>query len=330
MNPPVPVNLCGLRIKSMRKYAFGVDIGGTTVKIGLFETTGNLLETWEIPTRTENGGQYILSDIQKSMERKLEEKGISMSEVEGIGMGVPGPVSSDGTVLKCVNLGWDVFNVEHRLGVMAGGIKVKVGNDANVAALGEMWQGGGKGYRNIVMVTLGTGVGGGIIVDGHILPGINGAAGEIGHIPMRDGETESCGCGKHGCLEQYASASGIVNITKRYLSEHPEVSSTLRGMDGFTSKEIFEEAKLGDKAALVMVDEVGKLLGKALASIACVLDPEVFVIGGGMAKAGEILLESIRKYFRVYAFHASHETKFCMAELGNSAGIYGGVRMLIE
>ena len=171
----------------MKKYAFGVDIGGTTVKMGLFETTGILLDTWEIPTRTVDGGKNILGDIAEAVGNKMTEKGIEKADVEGIGMGVPGPVGSDGTVLKCVNLGWDVFNVENELSGLTG-FKVKAGNDANVAALGEMWQGGGKGFKSMVMMTLGTGVGGGIIIDEHILPGITGAAGEIGHIPMNDEE----------------------------------------------------------------------------------------------------------------------------------------------
>lgn len=313
----------------MKKYAFGVDIGGTTVKIGIFETNGNLLDTWEIPTRIEENGKYILGDIAEAVEKKLEEKSISRLDVEGIGIGVPGPVGPDGTVLKCVNLGWGIFNVENELGQITG-FKVRAGNDANVAALGEMWQGGGKGYKDMVMVTLGTGVGGGIIINGHILAGINGAAGEIGHIPMRDDEPETCGCGKKGCLEQYASATGIVRITKEYLEKNPEVKTTLRGMDGFTAKEIFDEAKKGDKAALTMVDEVGCMLGKALASIACTVNPEAFVIGGGMAKAGNTLLDAIKKYYTQYAFHAACKTTFKNAELSNNAGIYGGVRLVLE
>lgn len=313
----------------MKTYAFGVDIGGTTIKLGLFRTNGELIENWEIPTRTENDGVNILSDIAEAVEKKLEEKHISKLDVEGIGMGVPGPVGSDGTVFKCVNLGWDVFNVERRLYSLIG-LKVKAGNDANVAALGEMWQGGGKGYQDIVMVTLGTGVGGGVIVGGKILAGINGAAGEIGHIPMRDDDTEACGCGKHGCLEQYASANGIVRITKRYFAEHSEAESSLKLMEQYTSKEIFDEAKKGDEVALAMVGEVGHLLGKALAAIACVVNPEAFVIGGGMSKAGSILIDAIRKEFKHYAFHASRETEFKLAELGNNAGMYGGVRMLLE
>lgn len=313
----------------MKRYAFGVDIGGTTVKMGLFETNGNLLDTWEIPTRTAESGKYILGDIAEAIEEKLKEKGISKLDVEGIGMGVPGPIGPDGTVLKCVNLGWGIFNVEMELGQITG-LKVKAGNDANVAALGEMWQGGGKGYKDMVMVTLGTGVGGGIIIHERILPGINGAAGEIGHIPMRDDETETCGCGKKGCLEQYASANGIARMTKKYLQENPEVETVLRGMPDISSKEIFDAAKEGDKAALAMVDEVGCLLGKALASIACVVNPEAFVIGGGMAKAGDIVLDVIKKYYTQYAFHAACETVFKRAELSNNAGIYGGVRLVLE
>lgn len=313
----------------MKKYAFGVDIGGTTVKMGLFETNGGLLDTWKIPTRIQENGRYILSDIGKAINCKISGKGIDKSDVEGIGMGIPGPVGADGMVLKCVNLGWGVFNVEQELGKMVG-LKAKAGNDANVAALGEMWQGGGKGYRNIVMVTLGTGVGGGVIIDGRILAGINGAAGEIGHIPMQENEVECCGCGKKGCLEQYASATGIVRMTRKYLEENPMLDSTLRNMEEYTAKEIFDYAREGDRVALAMVDEMSIMLGKALASIACVVNPEAFVIGGGMAKAGEILLNAIRRRYEQYAFHASKETIFKEAKLGNSAGIYGGVKLVLE
>ena len=313
----------------MSTYAFGVDIGGTTIKMGLFTTEGELLEDWEIPTRTENGGSHILSDIAEAVEQKLKEKDLSGLDIEGIGVGVPGPVGPDGTVFKCVNLGWDVFNVEQRLHSLTG-FKCNAGNDANVAALGEMWQGGGKGHKDVVMVTLGTGVGGGIIIGGRILAGINGAAGEIGHIPMYDDDPETCGCGKRGCLEQYASANGIVKITKRYFDAHPDAVSTLKDIPALTSRIIFDEARKGDQTALEMVGQVGYLLGKALAGIACVVNPEVFVIGGGMSKAGDILIDSIRNEYRRFAFHASRETEFKLAELGNRAGIYGGVRMILE
>ena len=313
----------------MKKYAFGADVGGTTVKLGLFETTGNLIDTWEIPTVTDNNGAAILPDISRAVAGKMDEKNISPDDVEGIGLGVPGPVGSDGTVFKCVNLGWDVINVEQILGELTG-LRVKAGNDANVAAMGEMWQGGGKGFKDVVMVTLGTGVGGGVIVDGKIVPGFHGAAGEIGHIPTREGETECCGCGKKGCLEQYASANGFTRITKQYLEANPDVKTVLRDAKELNSKVIFDAAKEGDEAALHMVDEVGKILGKALATISCVADPQVFVLGGGMSKSGPILTDSIEKYFKEYAFHASRGTQIKLATLGNLAGIYGGVGMLLS
>ena len=311
----------------MKEYAFGVDLGGTTVKHGLFKTTGELLETWEIPTRTENNGAFILGDIAASIKAKMEETGISADEVEGVGIGVPGPIDEEGNVLKCVNLGWGEFNVNKELGALTG-LKVAAGNDANVAALGEMWQGGGKGYKDLVMVTLGTGVGGGIILGGKILPGTNGAAGEIGHIPMFDDEEEACGCGKKGCLEQYASANGIVRVAKRYMAAHSERPTALNF--NTSSKEIWDEAKKGDDVAQEITDEWAKILGKGLASIACVVNPQAFVIGGGMSKAGDDVIDKIREYYKPYAFHAARETDFKLATLGNDAGIYGGVKLVLE
>ena len=310
----------------MKKYIFGVDLGGTTVKMGLFLSSGELLHTWEIPTRTEKGGKYILGDIADSVIETLREREISKDDVEGIGVGVPGPVGADGTVFKCVNLGWGVFNVADRLQELTG-LKVKAGNDANVAALGEMWQGGGKGCHSIVMITLGTGIGGGIILNGEILSGTNGAAGEVGHIPVWDDETEMCGCGKRGCLEQYGSATGIVRVAKRYLKAHDE-PSILRQYDDFTAKEVCDAAKENDAIAIEILDLVGKTLGKALACISCVVNTEAFVIGGGVSRAGSVLLDPIEKYFKEYAFHAARDTEFKLATLGNNAGIYGGAKMI--
>lgn len=313
----------------MKKYAYGVDIGGTTVKIGFFETTGKLVDTWEIPTRTENDGELILPDIAESIKENNEKNSITTDDIEGIGMGVPGPVKDDGTVLKCVNLGWGVFNVEKALSVICGGVKVKAGNDANVAALGEMWQGGGKGYEDVVMITLGTGVGGGIIRGGKIVAGTNGAAGEIGHIPMIDDESECCGCGKKGCLEQYASANGLVNVAEKYIAAHRTVETELDLNAGFTAKDVCDAAKAGDKAGLAAVEESMRLLGKAMASVSCVIDPQVFVVGGGLSKAGNIIIDTASKYYKEYAFHASRETEIKIATLGNAAGMYGGVKMVI-
>ena len=311
----------------MAKYVFGVDIGGTTVKIGIFTDAGKLLDKWEIPTRTDEGGKYILSDIAESVEDRRVEMGIDKKDVLGVGMGVPGPVRADGTVLRCVNLGWGIFNVEEELSKLTGYV-VKAGNDANMAALGEMWQGGGKGHRNIVMVTLGTGVGGGIIINGKMISGVNGAGGEIGHICVNDSETEKCGCGNTGCLEQYTSATGIVRSANILLNT-TDKPSKLRTVQYISAKEIFDAAKDGDELAASLVENHGKVLGNALAQIACVVDPEIFVIGGGVSRAGDILVDTTKKYFLEYAFHACRTTQFALATLGNDAGIYGGACSII-
>ena len=312
----------------MKKYAFGVDIGGTTCKIGFFETSGKLLDKWEIKTNTANNGESILSDVAQAVDNKLAQEGISKDEVQGIGIGVPGPVKSNGVVNRCVNLGWGVVNVEEGLESLTG-LKVKAGNDANVAALGEMWQGGARGSRDVVMVTLGTGVGGGIIVDGKVVAGFNGAGGEIGHITVNNDEIEACNCGQYGCLEQYTSATGIVRVAKRKLDKTSDETS-LRGIDNLTAKDVFDAAKAGDKIALGLVDEVCQILGATLSNIACVVNPEIIVIGGGVSKAGDILIETIRKHFVESSFHACRDTKFALASLGNDAGMYGCVQLLLE
>lgn len=312
----------------MKKYGFGVDVGGTTVKMGFFETDGKLLDKWEIKTNTSDGGKDILSDIAQAIDNKLAQESISKSDVQGIGIGVPGPVSSDGVVHGCVNLGWGVVNVSEQLGSLTG-LMVKVGNDANVAALGEMWQGGAKGSKDVIMVTLGTGVGGGIIVDGKIVAGHNGAGGEIGHITVNNDEIEPCNCGQYGCLEQYASATGIVRMAKRKLAKTMEETS-LRKFAELTAKDIFDEAKNGDAVAVGLVDELGEILGSALSNMACVVNPEIIVIGGGVSKAGEILTSTIQKHFVETSFHACRETRFELATLGNDAGMYGCMQMLLD
>lgn len=314
----------------MKKYGFGVDIGGTTVKIGLFEMTGTLLDKWEIPTDKTDDGSHILDDITVSIENKLKEKGISNDEVQGVGLDVPGPVLADGTVVKCVNLGWGVFNVEKEMEQKCG-FTVKAANDANAAALGEMWKGGAEGYKDVVMVTLGTGVGGGVIVDGKIISGSNGAGGEIGHVLVNSEEADVCGCGKRGCLEQYASATGIVRMAKKKLSAISDPSS-LREIpaEKLTAKDVLDAAKAGDAVGVQLSEELGEMLGKALANIACVVNPEVFVIGGGVSKAGSILTDAIAKNFTPSTFHACRNATFALAKLGNDAGMYGCVQMLME
>lgn len=311
----------------MKKYAFGVDIGGTTCKMGLFDTSGRLLDKWEIPTNKENRGAGILSDVAAAVEAKLVKEGIGKDEVAGIGVGVPGPVNSQGVVSGCVNVGWGTLDVEAELGSLTG-FAVKAGNDANVAALGEMWQGGAKGCKDVIMVTLGTGVGGGIIVDGKVVAGFDGAGGEIGHITIDPAEQETCNCGRRGCLEQYTSATGIVRLAKKKLAAEPRETS-LRNHEPLTARDIFDEAKAKDAVALELVDEVCKILGTALSNIACVVNPEVIVIGGGVSKAGEILTERVQKYYKEAAFPACRETRFALAGLGNDAGMYGCVQMLL-
>lgn len=313
----------------MKKFCIGVDLGGTTVKIGLFSEQGKVEEKWEIVTRKDEGGSFILSDIAASIQEKLEKHNIAKDKVAGIGIGVPGPVTEDGTVLKCVNLGWGIFNVADEVRKLTGIQNIKVGNDANVAALGEMWQGGGKGYKNIVMMTLGTGVGGGIILDGKILTGSKGAAGEIGHITVNYDEEDTCNCGKRGCLEQFASATGIVKEAKRLLLVSDKASK-LRDLQYLSAKAIFDAAKEGDELADDLVDELTKYLGIAASHIAAVVDPEAFVIGGGVSKAGEILTNRIKQNYEKNVMFALQNKEFKLAELGNDAGIYGCAKMVID
>lgn len=311
----------------MKKYCFGVDVGGTTVKIGFLNVDGELLDKWEIPTNTENDGASILSDIASSIRSKMNERSVSTEEVLGAGIGVPGAVLSDGTVNRCVNLGWGVKPVGKELSELLG-VPVRVGNDANVAALGEMWQGGGKGYRDVLMVTLGTGVGGGVIIDGKVVIGAHGAGGEIGHINVNREEEESCNCGNRGCFEQYASATGLVRMTKKLLAQDTS-PSVLRDAE-VTAKAVFDAAKDGDALAKRATADYCNMLGCGLASICAVVDPQVIVVGGGVSKAGQPLLDATRAAFRQYAFHACRETEFALATLGNDAGMYGSARLLLD
>ena len=304
----------------MAKYIYGIDIGGTTVKMGLFDEKGDMLEKWEIVTRKENNGENILPDIVKSIKEKNSEKSIETDDILGIGMGVPGPITEDGRVLKCANLGWGIFSVADEMSKLTGVKKVKVGNDANVAALGD-----------IVMVTLGTGVGGGIIMNGKILTGENGAAGEIGHITVNPKETLTCGCGCKGCLEQYSSATGVIRLAKERL-EASDKPSELRKFadDEIGGKEVFDAYKAGDELAAEAVDEFAAYLGMGLGNVASVVDTQAFVIGGGLSKNGPIVIELIKKQYEKNVMFALKNTEFRLAELGNDAGMYGAVRMVIQ
>ncbi len=308
------------------RYCFGIDIGGTTVKIGLFSTGGEIIDKWEIKTRTENQGENILPDISEAILDKLEEKRIQKSDVNGVGIGVPAPVKADGIVKNTVNLGWKYKEVKTEMEALSG-LRTEVGNDANVAALGEMWLGAGKGQENMIMVTLGTGVGGGIIVEGKPLVGAHGAGGEIGHICMNYEETDHCGCGNTGCLEQYASATGIVRLAEKRLAQ--DERETVLREEPVSSKSVFDALKAGDEVAADIVEEFSRYLGYGLANLAAVTDPSVIVIGGGVSNAGDILLYYVKKYFQEKAFFANKNTEFILATLGNSAGICGAAKLIL-
>ena len=311
----------------MKSYCFGIDVGGTSVKCGLFNTDGTLLEKWEIPTRTENKGENILPDVAETIKAKIAEKNIDKDDIEGVGIGIPGPINSKGEAACAVNLYWGFTPVAQILSDLTG-LKAQAGNDANVAALGEAWKGAAAGSQNVIMVTLGTGVGGGIIVDGKIVTGHHGAGGEIGHANVDHHETESCNCGNKGCLEQFASATGIVRMAKKELAASGE-NSVLRDMDDISAKAVLDAFKENDPVAVATMEKVGEQLGGSLAIFACVTDPETIVIGGGVSKAGQPLIDCIRKYYKEYTFSSCKDTPIVIATLGNDAGIYGAAKMVL-
>lgn len=311
------------------KYVFGADIGGTTVKLGLFTEAGELLEKWEIPTVIADGGQTVLRDVAEAVNDCLARHGIAKEDVLGVGAGIPGPVRSDGVVNRCVNLGWGVFNVNEALAKVVG-FPVESANDANVAALGEAWMGGGKGYKDVVFVTLGTGVGGAIIADGKIVAGANGAGGELGHMVIRPDEKEQCACGRYGCVQQYVSATGIVRVVVKWLEAHPDMDTVLHSEEKLTAKIIFDAAAAGDSAAQEALHDVYDAFGFFLAATCTVTDPEVIVIGGGVSKAGQPLLDGAKSGFDKYVFYPNVDTKFALATLGNDAGIYGCCKLILD
>jgi len=310
------------------KYGFGVDLGGTTVKIAYFDQTGTLLYKWEIPTVTENGGAQILPDIAASIRAYLNAQQIPDSDILGIGIGVPGPVDNKGVVNGCVNLGWGVFNIHQQLSDLTG-FPVMASNDANVAALGECWKGGGAGYENLLFVTLGTGVGGGIVLGGKIINGTHGSAGEIGHIVLDRAELEQGPCGNYGGAEYYCSATGIVRVAQRYLAVH-ETTSPLTAMETFTAKDVFDLAKAGDDAAKAILEIVYSYLGQLIANVCNVINPQVVILGGGVSKAGQCLIDGVVPYFMKDAFPGVKKVKFALAKLGNDAGAYGAFKLAVD
>lgn len=311
-------------------YIFGVDVGGTSVKIGLFTGEGELQEKWSIPTNTDNDGVSILPDIAASIEEKITEKGLSYSDILGVGLGLPGPVDEKGVIRRAVNLHWhDTFNVEERLmSCFKEDIRVKAGNDANVAALGEAWMGAGKGYKNIVMVTLGTGIGGGVIINGKMVTGTTGAAGEIGHTYTGTDTEEPCNCGNRGCLEQFASATGIVRLLKKEMEKNPDEKTEMNERP-INAKEMWEAVKNKDPLATRVAGQFGQYLGTGLSVVAGVLNPEIIIIGGGVSMSGDVIMPFITENYKKHVFHASADTKFVRATLGNDGGIYGAAALLI-
>ena len=310
------------------KYGFGVDVGGTTVKLAYFDTEGTLLDKWEIPTVTERGGEQILPDISKSIENYLTAHRIAKEDILGIGIGVPGPVDRKGNVNRCVNLGWGVFNVENALSDLTG-LPVKAGNDANVAALGECWKGSGQGYCDMILVTLGTGVGGGIIIGGNIFCGARGSAGELGNMILNREETQVHTSGNRGCVEQYCSATGVVRLAKRYLASS-DTPSVLRQQDTITCKAVFDAAAAGDGAAQAVLEQFYALLGEFLANICTAFDPEAVILGGGVSKAGCVMIDGFYPHFLKHVFHASKDVSFKLAALGNDAGAYGAFYLALQ
>lgn len=309
------------------KYCFGVDLGGTTVKMSVFTEHGQIIAKWEIKTRTENAGELILPDIAASVIEKITELELKKDSILGIGIGIPAPVTADGGVPGAVNLGWGPRNIKNELEALTG-LEVAVGNDADMAALGEMWLGGGKGAKNMLMVTLGTGVGGGIIEAGQPVTGGHGGGGEIGHITVNYDETEICGCGRKGCLEMYTSATGIARLARRRLAKD-SAETILRGFEKVTAKNVFDAVKEGDAVAIEIAEEFGLILGRALANIAATCDPTVIVIGGGVSKAGEVLLDFIKKPFKEHAYYVNINTEFALAELENDAGVCGAAKLIL-
>jgi glucokinase len=314
----------------MDKILIGVDVGGTSVKTGMFSREGRLIAKTEIPTDREDNCKNVIRDIAQNIHAMAEKYDIREENVIGTGIGVPGPVLKDGYVEVCVNLGWRDKYPGKELAGFFPGMRVELGNDANVAAFGEAWQGGAKGYANVVLLTLGTGVGGGVILDNHILNGRHGLAGELGHIHIRDEEKEFCNCGGQGCLEQVSSATGIVREAKRMLLKNTAPSAMRDFGDRLTAKDVCDCGKAGDRTADETMETVCRYLGLAISYATMTVDPDVFVIGGGVSAAGEYLIGKIMKYYDRYTTISKNHAKIVTAKLGNDAGIYGAARMVLE
>lgn len=305
----------------------GIDIGGTTIKFGVFTKEGELLKKWAVSTNISGNGQNIIPDIYKEIQTYLNTK--DQSPIYGIGLGIPGPVNKDGYVENCVNLGWRHTNPAQELAALLKNIPTAADNDANVAALGECFYGAGKGMENIFMVTLGTGVGGGTVINGRIVNGFQGLSGEIGHIPVNPRESQKCNCGNIGCLDQIASANGIVRYVKNLL-ESSQKASLLRNLPSLTASEITAAAASGDSLANEGLEYCMACLGKSLSIVSHIIDPEMFIIGGGVSKAGPFLLPMIQKGYDACMFLKRSKAQIRLAKLSGDGGIYGAAKLAMQ
>ena len=310
------------------KYCFGVDIGGTFIKIGLFTINGELVDKWQIKTRREDSSSHILPDIADAIFSKMQEKKITKDDVISVGFGTPGPVTEDGVAICPANLDWENKPVAKELSELTG-FPCRGGNDVNVAGLGELWRGGANGYKNAVVVPIGTGIGAAIICNGKIITGATGAAGEVGHIHVDDEIKEACGCGAIGCVEQFSSATGLVRMAKKVLVE-TDKKTVLRDVEEITAKTVIDAAKAEDQVADEIFDKFCNYLGYSLAATAAVIDPEIFIIGGGVSKAGQVLVDRVQSYFKKYVWPGRRNIKFALATLGNDAGIYGAAYIALN
>ena len=310
------------------RIRFGVDIGGTDIKIGMFSEECHLIEKWSVRTDLSEQGRHIIPDVAAGIREHIRQLGIDSADVIGIGMGIPGPVDPHGYVKKCVNLNWNEFDPVAELRAYFPDCIVAAGNDANVAALGEYHQGGGAGSSSMMMVTLGTGVGGGVIIDGKIIIGAHGIAGEIGHIAMNHEETQTCNCGNRGCVDQCASATGIVRYA-RQMMEASDQPSSMRSIENLTSKDVCSCAKAGDALAFRCIETCMEPLGAGLACFSHAFDPEVYVIGGGVSNAGDLIVKAVRKSYRKHMYLAEG-ADIRLATLGNDAGMIGACMLTVK
>lgn len=309
----------------MNNYYFGVDVGGTAIKFGVFDADGTLLDKWEIATDRSDNAAHILPSVANEIIRYAGDT----EKVRAVGIGIPGPVQHGGFVTRCVNLGLANVNPARMLASLLQGVPVFAANDANVAALGECWKGAGQGAQSMVLITLGTGVGGGVVLNGRMVYGSGGLGGELGHVVVDPDEPSACNCGQYGCLDQIASATGIVRSAQRMLAE-TEDASALRDFSAITAKDVLDAAKAGDQLATAALERCMHFLGKSMAMLTNMLDPEVYIIGGGVSKAGSYLLDVIVKQYHQLPTLFDHKAKVVLATLGNDAGIYGAAKLAID